>query len=250
MNGDEPVEVVERSEGRGWRRETWRFGGSRGDQILAEAWLAADPDRAVVVGHGAEADRFHPHPAWSGRLWARHGFSIVVADAPCHGERAGPEGQAHRGELAADPGFLAWWLADQRIVVGVVAERFPSAAVGYLGVSMGALFGVHLMAAEPRVRAAVLAAGGCREADRAVAAAAVRVGGRPVLMVQADRDEVFSRDAAFVLYEALGTPEKEIDFLPGTHSVWRRPAVWNRRMLAFFETSLRGPVEAIRRRRS
>ena len=52
-------------------------------------------------------------------------------------------------------------------------------------------------------------------------------------MVNADRDEVFSREAALALFDAF-RPPKEVCFLPGTHAVWRSPARWYRRLEAFF----------------
>jgi alpha-beta hydrolase superfamily lysophospholipase len=252
--------VLEREEGRGWCHETWQLTGSRGDSVLAEAWLAEHPGPVVVIGHGAEADRRAPHPAATGRGWARHGISVVAADAPGHGDRAGaggrwigPEGRegggrASSGEFGDPPAgsdYLAWWVDDQRRVVDAVEARFGRVPIGYLGVSMGAVFGVFLLVAESRIRAAVLAVGGFFDPGDGPdpgAADAVGVAGRlgdvPVLMVQADGDEVFSRDAAFALYEALGSDRKEISFLPGTHTQWCRPARWNRRMLRFFAETL------------
>lgn len=250
MTGGEPPEVLERTQGRGWRLETWRFAGSRGDPVLAEAWLADEPGPVVVAGHGAEADRRVPYPAATGRGWARRGISIVCADAPGHGDRAGsgpgpssappPEGG---GWLVADPGYLRWWLGDHRLLIGAVAARFGAVPLGYLGVSMGGVFGVHLMAGEPRISGAVFAVAGCTTARCGEANdpcdAARSLGGRPVLMVQADSDELVPRAAAFSLYDALGTTRKEICFLPGTHADWLHPARWNRRMLSFFAETLR-----------
>jgi fermentation-respiration switch protein FrsA (DUF1100 family) len=117
---------------------------------------------------------------------------------------------------------------------------------------MGAVLGVHLVADEPRIAAAVFAVGGSTTVPERVAGglaagwlmganpeqAASRLGDRPVLMLQADEDELFSREAAFALYEAC-PGRKEISFFPGSHSMWRHPRQWNRRMLAFFRETLR-----------
>jgi dienelactone hydrolase len=149
--------------------------------------------------------------------------------------------------------YCEWWVADHLLVVDAAERRFGRSPIGYLGLSMGAVLGVHLVAAEPRIAAAVFAAGASGESARDGTAtgpavgwlsganpeeAASRLGGRPVLMVQADEDEVFSREAAFALYGAF-RGRKEISFFPGTHSVWRHPGQWNRRMLAFFHETLR-----------
>ena len=251
--GGGPPEVIGVGEGRSWRHETWRFTGSRGDVVFAEAWLAPDPGPVVVVGHGAEGDRRAPYVSGSGKGWARRGLSVVAADAPRHGDRADPHPLPE--VIGADRDLLEWWVADHRIVLDVAAARAGGAPIGYLGVSMGALFGVHLAAGDDRVAAAVLAVGGSTRVatperfgaetsarvagdlevtDPAVAARRVRC---PVLMLQADRDEVFSRESAFALYDAFEC-RKEIAFLPGTHAEWRHPAQWNRRMRGFFEDVL------------
>ena len=64
--------------------------------------------------------------------------------------------------------------------------------------------------------------------------AAARIAPRPVLMMNADDDEIFSHRSAMALYDALGHP-KEISFFPGNHSGWHSSAQWNRRMLGFIE---------------
>ena len=53
------------------------------------------------------------------------------------------------------------------------------------------------------------------------------------------RDEVFSRESALALYDALRAP-KEITFFPGTHAVWRSPKQWYRRIEGFLREHLAG----------
>jgi hypothetical protein len=280
--------VVHREVGAAWWRETWAITGSRADTVFAEAWLADEPGPVVVVGHGAESDRRSLFISGTGKGWTRYGLSVVAADAPCHGDRvpaasprapfpsegggsvsprssrSGGGGSAlgAESEGVVPPGagagvgrdYLEWWVADHLLVVGAAQRRLGRFPVGYLGLSMGAVLGVHLVAAEPRIAAAVFAVGGSfgePVGDGSAGAPAVgwlgganpeeaasRLGDRPVLMVQADEDEVFSRESAFALYGAF-PGRKEISFFPGTHSVWRHPGQWNRRMLAFFRETLR-----------
>jgi hypothetical protein len=246
-----PPEVIETEQGPYWLHETWRISGSRGDEVRAEAWLSPDPGPVVVVGHGVESDRRSPHISGMGKGWARRGVSIVAADAPRHGDRAGPLPDI----VSVDLDLLQWWVGDQRRLTDAVGARLPDAPVGYYGVSMGTLFGVHLVAADARFRAAVFAVGastvaflperfpGRAEELAAVAAiadpaaAAPGVAPRPVLMLQADRDELFSRRSALALYDAF-EPPKEITFFPGTHAEWRHPGQWDRRTFAFLSRAL------------
>ena len=66
---------------------------------------------------------------------------------------------------------------------------------------------------------------------------AAEVAPRPVLMVNAEDDEVFPREAALALYEAFHPP-KEIHFFPGKHVVWGSPAQWYRTMERFLREHL------------
>lgn len=274
-------EVVDSEVGAAWRRETWAIRGSRGDTVLVETWLAAEPEAVVVIGHGAESDRRARFVSGTGKGWARRGISVVAADAPGHGDRASllpwdsrsPSGgseSTRRIEVegvslpgwggAAGGDYAGWWIDDHRLVVDAAQGRLGTIPVGFLGISMGAVLGVRLVAAEPRIAAAVFAVAGSATVPGAEQAgggpamgwangegleeAAARLGDRPVLMVQADEDEVFSREAACALY-GMFSGRKEISFFPGSHSVWRYPAQWNRRMLAFFHETLgTGPASA------
>lgn len=246
------VDVVAEESGRGFSFETWRFAGSQGDEVLADAYLAPEPGPVILIGHGKGNSRKAQYVRGPGALWARTGLSVVAADAPLHGDRAG---SAPIPEVtAADPELVRWWLADGRALIDVIGERMGGVPLGYVGFSMGGVFGVHLLAGEERLQAGVLVVGGAptvsvaeRFPDRdglgdALAetdpcAVAGDIAPRPVLMLNADDDEIFSRRSALALYDAL-RPPKELVFLPGTHSEWRRPARWFHHMGEFLREAL------------
>jgi fermentation-respiration switch protein FrsA (DUF1100 family) len=247
------VEIVAEASERGIQAETWRFAGSRGDEILADAYLAPEPGPVILIGHGKGNSRKAQYVRGPGALWARTGLSVVAADAPLHGDRAG---SAPVPEVtAADPDLVRWWLADSLALIGAVEERMGEVPLGYVGFSMGGVFGTRLLAEDRRVRAGVLVVAGApavsvaeRFPDRAdlepaltetdPCAVAGEIAPRPVLMLNADDDEVFSRRSVLALYDAL-RPPKELVFLPGTHSEWRRPARWFHHMREFLRESLR-----------
>ncbi|MDX1691773.1 MAG: alpha/beta hydrolase, partial [Acidimicrobiia bacterium] len=146
------MEVVAGEGGRGHTHETWRFVGSAGDPVLAEAYLAHDPGPVVVVAHGRDNSRHATYVSGAGRLWGRRGMSVVGCDAPLHGDRAGePLPEA----VTAAPDLLERWLADHRLLLDVVEERLPDRPIGFVGVSMGGVYGVHLVADDQRIRAGV-----------------------------------------------------------------------------------------------
>jgi alpha-beta hydrolase superfamily lysophospholipase len=253
------VEVLASEPGRSHLHETWRFTGSRGGPVLAEAYVSDEQGPVVVIGHGRDNSRHATYVSGAGRLWARRGITVIGADAPLHGDRTGADEVPET--VSAAPELMAEWIADHRRLIDGVEERFPDRPIGYLGVSMGGVYGVHLVAAEERVRAAVFVVLGSNRVsfperfpgldgewlERAAAVEpatpASRVADRPVLLLCADRDEVFSRASALDLYDAF-RPPKELVFMPGTHAEWASPARWFRRMEAFLRESLAGrPAE-------
>ena len=225
--------------------EAWRFEGSAGDRVPADVWLPEHPGAVIIAAHGATSSRRGPYITGAGRAWARDGLVVVAADAPQHGDRA-TGGAPSRGE-AHDAGLVEQAVADTHRLVDAIGERFPGLPIGFLGFSLGALYGVGFAAAEPRVDAVVLAVAGATDGLELPAGAAAglldpigpaaAIAPRPVLMVNADADEVFDRAAALALYDAL-SPPKEISFFPGSHAVWRSPAQWYRRIRTFFRETL------------
>ena len=247
--GAAPVVIAEDSV-RSVTIETWRFEGSRGDEVLADAYLADEPGPVVIGGHGRGDSRKIQYLRGPSLQWAGRGVSFVSADAPLHGDRAG---EAPIPSVAiGDPGLLTRWVKDQRLLIDAVKARFGSVPMLYLGVSMGAVMGCHLLAEDDRLQGGILVVGGSTvvsvperfddvEDDLAARLAVTdpelavgRIAPRPILMLNADDDEIFSRRSALALYDALGPP-KEISFFPGQHSRWRNPRQWNRRMWDFVE---------------
>lgn len=93
-------------------------------------------------------------------------------------------------------------------VPAVLAEhRGP---VGFWGISQGARVGLPLLAAEPRITAAVLGL-----ADGPVASA--RLVTAPVLFYIQSDDELVAPDACRALFDALGSTDKTLIENPGGH---------------------------------
>lgn len=245
------AEVVEVTDVGGVRVETWRFAGSEGDEVLADAYLAPEPGPVIIGCHGKENSRKAQYLRGPGLQWAERGVSLVAADAPLHGDRAG-ERPIPRVTISDVP-LLTRWVRDQRLLLDAVEDRFGDGVpMLYLGMSMGAVMGCHLLAEDERLMAGILVVGGSTvvstperfdDVDDDLTARlaltdpelpAARIAPRPVLMLNADDDEIFSRRSALALYDALGHP-KEITFFPGKHAVWRSPRQWGRRQREFVE---------------
>lgn len=250
-----PVEVLAAEATGGAQMETWRLEGCRDDEVVADVYLADDPWAVVIGGHGRDNNRRSQYLRGPALQWAGRGVSFVSADAPLHGDRAGE--RPIPAVTIGDIDLVNRWVGDQRRLVDAVQDRFGELPLVYLGMSMGAVMGCHLLAEDPRLRAGILVVGGStvvsvperfeevppdlteRLAVTDPELAASRIAPRPVLMLNADDDEIFSRRSALALYDALRHP-KEISFFPGRHARWRQPRQWNLRMWDFITHTCSG----------
>ncbi|GAA2207508.1 hypothetical protein GCM10009850_029660 [Nonomuraea monospora] len=192
---------------------------------------AAGPRPLILMGHGGGQHKQAPGiVAHARRFAAEGGFAVVAADAPHHGERPKGEdfgrvlaglragmaaGGDNGGPLAAMHEFLSERsVPEWRAVLDAVQELdFVGAGpVGYWGLSMGCGLGVPFVAAEPRVRAAVLGLLGVH--GLAEAAARVTV---PVRFLLQWDDDLVPREQGLALFDALATAGKTLHANRGKH---------------------------------
>jgi cephalosporin-C deacetylase-like acetyl esterase len=93
-----------------------------------------------------------------------------------------------------------------------VQDHLGAGAVGYWGVSMGCGLGVPLLAAEPRIRAAVLGLLGVHGLTEQAARVTV-----PVRFLLQWDDALAPRDHGLALFDALASAEKTLHANPGKH---------------------------------
>lgn len=210
-----------------------------GERVPGVLWTpagATEPRPLILVGHGrtqhkrAESVLALTHP-----FVRNHGYAVAAIDAPEHGDRTTPEATAaalaeitermtartrastaernrQHDERAARA--APEWRATLDALAGldvVDAER-----VGYWGLSMGTSIGVPWIAADARVRCAVLGLFRLAPGMDAFggAARAVTV---PALFVLQWHDELINREHGLALYDALGSREKTLHVNPGGH---------------------------------
>ncbi len=215
---------------------------------------ADGPLPLVLLGHGAHQSKDDPIAQLLARALA-HGVPAGVAliDGPGHGERRAPGSSeaeylrdVHRRMVdpVGDAALTAEWSA----VASVARAAAPvlSGPLGYAGFSMGALFGLSIVADLPDVRAAVFALGGLRseggEGDGENAArnarvrdGARRLGEREILMGNMTRDEHFPIAGALEILEAIPGP-KRMGVWAGTHA--ELPPESMNQITAFFARTL------------
>jgi dienelactone hydrolase len=185
----------------------------------------------ILMGHGGGQHKTAPGIVVRARRFvAECGFAVVAVDVPGHGDRPkdeeydriATENQARvdAGEELAPliAGFQALvarqTVPEWQAVLDAVQEldHVGAGPVGYWGVSLGCGLGVPFVAAESRVRAAVLGLGGAL----ASADAAARVTVPVEFLVQWD-DERVPRTQSLALFDAFASAEKSLHANPGKH---------------------------------
>ncbi len=192
--------------------------------VLWSGANAAPGAPLVCFGHGASGDRHQrPIPHIAGALARDHGYFGLAIDGPVHGRRqVGPGGREAfwpewRREGTADDMVADWRAALEAISALAEVGRGP---VGYWGLSMGTVYGAPFVAAEPRIRAAVLGLMGLVSEPahyRPVIERAARAISCPVFFLWQLEDELFERDACLALFDALGSEDKRLHANPGLH---------------------------------
>jgi dienelactone hydrolase len=183
----------------------------------------------VLLGHGAHLSKDDEILQLLARGIGRGvPAGVALMDCPGHGERrpAGSTDEEFLRDVArrmhdpgGDAGLVADWLAGA--AAARAAEPRLSGPLGYAGFSMGALFGLSIVADLPEVRAAVFALGGVIDdaqvaRNAKVREGASRLGDREVLMLNMTRDEHFPIVGAIDVFEAIPGP-KRMGVWAGTH---------------------------------
>lgn len=193
---------------------------------------AAGTRPLIVMGHGGGQHKKAPGiVARARRFAAECGFAVVAVDVPGHGDRPEDEHYSHiaaenQARVAAGEelapliaGFQALvarqTVPEWQAVLHAVQQlgHVGAGLVGYWGVSLGCGLGVPFVAAEPRVRAAVLGLGGALASAEAAARITVPV----EFLVQWD-DERVPRAHSLALFDALASAEKTLHANPGRHA--------------------------------
>ncbi|RCG23042.1 alpha/beta hydrolase [Streptomyces diacarni] len=213
----------------GVREQLFELGEIPGVLWTPEGALDARP--LVLMGHGGGQHKKAPGVLVRARRFVTElGFAVVALDAPAHGDRPKVEeydrivtGNRARIEAGAEPaeliaGFQArvarQTVPEWRAALDAVQQLdyVGAGGVGYWGVSLGCGLGVPFVAAEPRIRAAVLGLGGAPASAEAAEAITVPV----EFLVQWD-DERVPRAQSMALFDAFASTEKTLHANPGKH---------------------------------
>jgi len=178
----------------------------------------------VCYGHGASGDRHQrPIPRVAGELAADHGFFGLSLDGPVHGRRqVGPGGRESFWPEWGREGTVEDMVRDWRIALETISNQpdVGRGPVGYWGLSMGTIYGAPFVAAEPRIKGAVLGLMGLVSKPEHYAptiAAAAKAIACPVFFLWQLEDELFTRAECLALFDAFASEDKQLHANPGLH---------------------------------
>lgn len=208
---------------------------SRGDRVpgrLLRPREASGPVPLILFQHGLNGSKDAVYLE-AAAPWIQHGVAVASIDFPLHGERADAKlsqqllASGASGADTARADAAALWIeftrqavCDLRRAVDVLSS-FPEldGRVAYAAFSLGAMIGAVYCASDPRPCAAALAlaGGGLGPPEIDPCTHVARIAPRPILFVNATRDERVSRTATEALYEQAKEP-KRIAWFDAGHS--------------------------------
>ena len=207
-----------------------RFDLVRGSRTVpGELWTPARAGTAtplVLLGHGASGHKGADYVTNLAKALVGRGMAAAAIDGPVHGDRRLDGGtnsqlaflefcQAWSSDPSMTDEMVTDWVAVLDGLLGM--EELSGARVGWWGVSMGTIIGLPFVAADPRIGAAVLGLMGLTGPTRErIADDAPKIGCPVLFLVQWD-DELFSRESAVGLFDAIGSADKRMHVHPGRH---------------------------------
>jgi uncharacterized protein len=187
-----------------------------------------DKHPAVLLQYGSGGNKSTNYITELGRQFVARGFVVLTIDVPNRGERRG-ESSAKRGLAGMfGPGTILQTLGDYSRAIDYLSSRsdVDTDRIGYTGISLGAITGLTFVAHEPRVRAMASIVGGANllgtlkvELDPSVKKAAeqidpfyhvAQIAPRPLLLLNATRDQLVPRFFGEQLHKAAGEHAKKM----------------------------------------
>ena len=202
------------------------------DGVPGVLWTPGHPAPLVLGAHGGGQHKRAPRTIAHAARCVAAGLAVVTLDTPGHGDRPrSPQDERFIAEIRAritarqdatalideyNAVLAAQAVPEWRSVLDALLD-LPDIdgdnGVGFWGMSMGGAIGIPLVAAEPRVRAAVFGLVGASP-NLVQAAAQVTV---PLRFLLQWDDQLVARVAGLALFDAFGSRRKTLHANPGGH---------------------------------
>ena len=231
---------------------------SRGSRVSGRLLLPPDeggPRPLVLLQHGIGGSAQAAYLDATAGPWVRDGAAVASIDFPLHGERSNPKlletllgGLDRNADPQGTAATLVVEFARQAVIdlqrtLDALAQlsELDTGRTVYAAFSLGAIVGAIFCSIDPRPRAAALAlAGGGFGPPQVDPARYVgRIAPRPLLLVNARRDETIPAAAAETLHAAARDP-MEIVWFDATHR--KLPGAALKTMWRFLKPHLSSPA--------
>ncbi|MFE3196056.1 dienelactone hydrolase family protein [Nocardia sp. NPDC059240] len=206
-------------------------------EITGVLWSPEAPEPGaplILVGHSGGVHKRAPNLVTNARhLATESGYFVAAIDAPGHGDRprnAEDERwveQLHAARAAGQPmdTIIAEFnlsLAERAVpewratldALQALPEIGPDAPVGFGGITLGTVIGMHLVAVEPRIKAANFGSVFVFDALFDIA----KQISIPLTLDVAWHDEEIDRQPSFALFDAFASEDKILLARPGRHN--------------------------------
>ncbi|MGW1159798.1 dienelactone hydrolase family protein [Streptomyces sp. NPDC002513] len=205
------------------------------DGVPGVLWSPASgsgPAPLVLLGHGGGQHKRSPGVLVRARQLATGlGYSVAAIDLPGHGdrpptardeqqwaalERAKAEGESIAGVVVEYGAELAERAVPEWQATLDALQELPEIGrhpVGYSGAMLSTVTGVHLMAVEPRITAAVFRCFFCSDSMLQAAGRVIA----PIQLLLQWHDTDIPREDGLALFDAFGSKEKTLHANAGTH---------------------------------
>jgi alpha-beta hydrolase superfamily lysophospholipase len=206
---------------------TRRFSHSVEDrQVPVALWQPVGVCRGLVLAcHGGSGHKESNAIQLIVSQLLPRGYAVAAIDGPVHGDRR-TDGSRDPAQMRSD--FRVAWraqvgrhemVADWKATLDGLSDdsTFAGLPVGYIGVSMGTAYGLPYLAADPRVRAAVIGLWSANYAASEHLLDASRQVRCATWFTQCWDDEFFDRAGTIDLFDAIPALDKRLVVYPGKH---------------------------------
>ncbi len=199
-----------------------------GRQVPLAWWLPAvaqTPCPLVLVGHGGSGHKTSTLVLDIAKLLVPAGIAVAAIDGPVHGARRavfadGPVVRDAFRELWTQGGAVDAMVQDWQAAIDHLVQlpQVDPQRVAWYGISMGTAYGLPVVAADKRIRAAVLGMWGtCRQPSARLVADAQKIHVPVVFHVKHD-DAIFTPAGQQDLYAHIASAHKEFVSYEGGHT--------------------------------